>query len=102
MDASIRLEQNKTKVLGMAWQTLDDCLDVDTKDNLRIPRLVLDSTNDEVSDLIEIAHILRDALQPRFYRAAYVKIRKQNEVPRKSHHFKTRVGPPESSYFAST
>ncbi|GFX42527.1 hypothetical protein TNCV_260642 [Trichonephila clavipes] len=23
--------KNKTKVLGMAWQTLDDCLDVDTK-----------------------------------------------------------------------
>ncbi|GFU10267.1 uncharacterized protein TNCV_4803281 [Trichonephila clavipes] len=26
MDASIRLGTNKTKVLGMAWQTLDDCL----------------------------------------------------------------------------
>ncbi|GFW24952.1 integrase catalytic domain-containing protein [Trichonephila clavipes] len=47
MDASIRLGTNKTKVLGMAWQTLDDCLTLDTKDNLRIPRLVLDSTNDE-------------------------------------------------------
>ncbi|GFV89144.1 integrase catalytic domain-containing protein [Trichonephila clavipes] len=43
MDASIRLGTNKTKVLGMAWQTLDDCLTLDTKDNLRIPRLVLDS-----------------------------------------------------------
>ncbi|GFT92677.1 uncharacterized protein TNCV_2345721 [Trichonephila clavipes] len=91
MDASIRLGTNKTKVLGMAWQTLDDCLTLDTKelwikkitwdevlppklkekwliwckelpllDNLRIPRLVLDSTNDEVSDLIEI-HIFCDA-----------------------------------------
>ncbi|GFU52824.1 integrase catalytic domain-containing protein [Trichonephila clavipes] len=78
MDASIRLGTNKTKVLGMAWQTLDDCLTLDTKgtldkkitwdeilppklkekwliwckelpllDNLRIPRLVLHSTNDE-------------------------------------------------------
>ncbi|GFV43033.1 integrase catalytic domain-containing protein [Trichonephila clavipes] len=31
MDASIRLGTNKTKVLGMAWQTLDDCLTLDTK-----------------------------------------------------------------------
>ncbi|GFW58895.1 uncharacterized protein TNCV_4619961 [Trichonephila clavipes] len=30
MDASIRWEQTK-KVLGMAWQTLDDCLTLDTK-----------------------------------------------------------------------
>ncbi|GFX43566.1 integrase catalytic domain-containing protein [Trichonephila clavipes] len=89
MDASIRLGTNKTKVLDMAWQTLDDCLTLDTKgtldkkiildeilppkikenwliwckelpllDHLRIPRLDLDSTNDEVSDLTEI-HILR-------------------------------------------
>ncbi|GFT69597.1 uncharacterized protein TNCV_1298231 [Trichonephila clavipes] len=56
MDASIRLGTNKTKVLGMAWQTLDDCLTLILKvkekwliwckelpllDNLRIPRLVL-------------------------------------------------------------
>ncbi|GFW16552.1 integrase catalytic domain-containing protein [Trichonephila clavipes] len=55
MDASIRLGTNKTKVLGMSWQTLDDCLTLDTKelkekwliwckelpllDNLRIPRV---------------------------------------------------------------
>ncbi|GFT64746.1 hypothetical protein TNCV_2162201 [Trichonephila clavipes] len=31
MDASIRLGTNKTKVLGMAWQILDDCLTLDTK-----------------------------------------------------------------------
>ncbi|GFX43174.1 uncharacterized protein TNCV_2712181 [Trichonephila clavipes] len=72
MDASIRLGTNKTKVLGMAWQTLDDCLTLDTKDNLRIPRLVLDSTNDEVSDLIEI-HIFCDASKLAYGAAAYVK-----------------------------
>ncbi|GFX04884.1 integrase catalytic domain-containing protein [Trichonephila clavipes] len=73
MDASIRLGTNKTKVLGMAWQTLDDCLTLDTKDNLRIPRLVLDSTNDEVSDLIEI-HIFCDASKLAYGAAAYVKL----------------------------
>ncbi|GFU45001.1 DUF5641 domain-containing protein [Trichonephila clavipes] len=73
MDASIRLGTNKTKVLGMAWQTLDDCLTLDTKDNLRIPRLVLDSTNDEVSDLIEI-HIFCDASKLAYGAAAYVKM----------------------------
>ncbi|GFX79308.1 integrase catalytic domain-containing protein [Trichonephila clavipes] len=31
MDASIKLGTNKTKVLGMAWQTPDDCLTLDTK-----------------------------------------------------------------------
>ncbi|GFU75139.1 uncharacterized protein TNCV_2055821 [Trichonephila clavipes] len=72
MDASIRLGTNKTKVLGMAWQTLDDCLTLDTKDNLRIPRLVLDSTNDEVSDLIEI-HIFCDASKLAYGAAAHVK-----------------------------
>ncbi|GFW86174.1 integrase catalytic domain-containing protein [Trichonephila clavipes] len=72
MDASIRLGTNKTKVLGMAWQTLNDCLTLDTKDNLRIPRLVLDSTNDEVSDLIEI-HIFCDASKLAYGAAAYVK-----------------------------
>ncbi|GFX97863.1 integrase catalytic domain-containing protein [Trichonephila clavipes] len=66
MDASIRLATNKTKVLGIPLPILDDCLTLDTKelpqlDHLRIPRLVLDSTNDEVSfDLIEI-HIFCDA-----------------------------------------
>ncbi|GFS93767.1 integrase catalytic domain-containing protein [Trichonephila clavipes] len=148
MDASIRLGTNKTKVLGMAWQNLDDCLTLDTKgllefvsinentkrfmlqtigkifdplgllspftirikclthiqelwikkitwdeilppklkekwliwckelpllDNLRIPRLVLDSTNDEVSDLIEI-HIFCDASKLAYGAAAYVKL----------------------------
>ncbi|GFW78475.1 hypothetical protein TNCV_1380211 [Trichonephila clavipes] len=31
MDASIRLGTNKTKSVSMAWQTLDDCLTLDTK-----------------------------------------------------------------------
>ncbi|GFS91584.1 integrase catalytic domain-containing protein [Trichonephila clavipes] len=31
MNASISLGTNKTKVLDMAWQTLDDCLTLDTK-----------------------------------------------------------------------
>ncbi|GFX37154.1 uncharacterized protein TNCV_4797211 [Trichonephila clavipes] len=92
MDASIRLGTNKTKVLGMAWQTLDDCLTLDTKDNLRIPRLVLDSTNDEVSDLIEI-HIFFDASKLAYGAAAYVKVRKQNEVLVNLITSKTRVAP---------
>ncbi|GFX51379.1 integrase catalytic domain-containing protein [Trichonephila clavipes] len=165
MDASIRLGTNKTKVLDMAWQTLDDCLTLDTKgllefvsinintkrfmlqtigkifdplgllspftirikcliqelwikkitwdeilppklkekwliwskelpllDNLRIPRLVLDSTNDEVSDLIEI-HIFCDASKLAYGAAAYVKVRKQNEVLVNLITSKTRVAP---------
>ncbi|GFW47505.1 DUF1758 domain-containing protein [Trichonephila clavipes] len=72
MDASISLGKNETKVLGMAWQTLDDCLTLDTKDQLRIPRLVLDSTNDEISDLIEI-HIFSDASKLAYGAAVYVK-----------------------------
>ncbi|GFT20311.1 integrase catalytic domain-containing protein [Trichonephila clavipes] len=165
MDASIRLGTNKTKVLGMARQTLDDCLTLDTKgllefvsinentkrfmlqtigkifdplgllspftirikcliqelwikkvtwdeilplkvkekwliwckelpllDNLRIPRLVLDSTNDEVSDLIEI-HIFCDASKLAYGAAAYVKVRKQNEVLVNLIASKTRVAP---------
>ncbi|GFV15910.1 uncharacterized protein TNCV_988931 [Trichonephila clavipes] len=78
MDASISLETNETKVLGIAWQTLDDCLSLDTKDHLRIPRLVLDPTNDEVSDLIEI-HIFCDASKLAYGAADYVKVRKQKE-----------------------
>ncbi|GFT57730.1 integrase catalytic domain-containing protein [Trichonephila clavipes] len=42
-------------------------------DYLRIPRLVLDSTNDEVSDLIEI-HIFCDASKLAYGAAAYVKL----------------------------
>ncbi|GFW05747.1 uncharacterized protein TNCV_4627561 [Trichonephila clavipes] len=166
MDASIRLGTNKTKVLGMDWQTLDYCLTLDTKsllefisinentkrfmlqtigkifdplgllspftirikcliqelwikkitwdeiltpklkekwliwykelpllDHLRIPRLVLDSTNDEVSDLIEI-HIFCDASKLAYgAAAAYVKVRKQNEVLVNLITSKTRVAP---------
>ncbi|GFW16656.1 integrase catalytic domain-containing protein [Trichonephila clavipes] len=84
MDASISLETNKTKVLGMAWQTLDDCLTLDTK--------VLDSTNDEVSDLIEI-HIFCDVSKLAYIAAAYVKVRKQNEVLVNLITSKTRVAP---------
>ncbi|GFX21578.1 integrase catalytic domain-containing protein [Trichonephila clavipes] len=79
MDTSISLGTNKTKVLGMAWQILDDCLTLDNKDHLRIPRLVLDSTNDEISDIIEI-QILCDASKLAYGATAYVKVRKQNKV----------------------
>ncbi|GFW65450.1 integrase catalytic domain-containing protein [Trichonephila clavipes] len=123
MDASIRLGTKKTKVLGMAWQTLDDCLTLDTKgtldkkiswdeilppklkekwliwckelpllDHFRIPRLVLDSTKDGVSDLIEI-HTFCDASKLAYEAAAYVKVRKQNEVLVNLITSKTRVAP---------
>ncbi|GFX64585.1 integrase catalytic domain-containing protein [Trichonephila clavipes] len=165
MDAPIRLGTNKTKLLGMAWQTLDDCLTLGTKgllefvsinkntkrfmlqtigkifdplgllspftirikcliqelwikkitwdeilppklnekwliwckelpllDNLRIPRLVLDSTNDEVSDLIE-THIFCDASKLAYSAAAYVKVRKQNEMLVNLITSKTRAAP---------
>ncbi|GFX35268.1 integrase catalytic domain-containing protein [Trichonephila clavipes] len=61
-------------------------------DNLRIPRLVLDSANDEVSDLIEI-HIFCDASKLAYGAAAYVKVRKQNEVLVNLIASKTRVAP---------
>ncbi|GFU17255.1 integrase catalytic domain-containing protein [Trichonephila clavipes] len=80
------------KVLGMAWKTLDDCLTLDTKDHLRIPRLVLDSTNDEISDLIEI-HIFCDASKLAYGAAVYVKVRKQNEVLVNFITSKTKVAP---------
>ncbi|GFV16805.1 integrase catalytic domain-containing protein [Trichonephila clavipes] len=166
MDASIRLGTNKTKVLGMALQTLDDCLTLKTEgllefvsinentkrfmlqiigkifdplgllspftirikclthtgtldkkitwdenlpqklkekwliwckelpllDHLRIPRLVLDSTNDEVSDLIEY-YIFCDASKLAYGAAAYVKVRKPNEVLVNLITSKTRVAP---------
>ncbi|GFY16176.1 uncharacterized protein TNCV_2348211 [Trichonephila clavipes] len=67
MDASIRLGTNKTKVLGMAWQTLDDC-------NIAI-------------------HIFCDASKLAYGAAAYVKVRKQNEVLVNLITSKTRVAP---------
>ncbi|GFS55680.1 integrase catalytic domain-containing protein [Trichonephila clavipes] len=60
--------------------------------HLRIPRLVLDSTNDEVSDLIEI-HIFCDTSKLAYGAAAYVKVRKQNEVLVNLITSKTRVAP---------
>ncbi|GFT50469.1 uncharacterized protein TNCV_550911 [Trichonephila clavipes] len=85
MDASISLGTNKTKVLGMAWQTLDDYL--------TFPRLVLDSTNGEISDLIEI-NILYDASNLAYGAAVYVKVKKKhNEVLVNLITSKTRVAP---------
>ncbi|GFT49012.1 integrase catalytic domain-containing protein [Trichonephila clavipes] len=168
MDASISLGTNKTKVFSMAWQTLNDCLTLDTKgllkfisinentkrfmlqtigkifdplglllpftirikcliqelwiknitwdeiltpelkeksliwckelpllDHIRIPRLVFDSTNGEVSYLIEI-HIFCDASKLVYGAAAYVKVRKQNEVLVNLITSKTRVAPPKA------
>ncbi|GFU12156.1 integrase catalytic domain-containing protein [Nephila pilipes] len=36
VDTSVSLGSNKTKVLGLAWQTLEDCLTLDTKGLLEI------------------------------------------------------------------
>ncbi|GFX58447.1 retrovirus-related Pol polyprotein from transposon opus [Trichonephila clavipes] len=47
------------------------CKELPLLDHLRIPRLVLDSTNDEISDLIEI-HIFCDASKLAYGAAAYV------------------------------
>ncbi|GFS50136.1 uncharacterized protein TNCV_2681 [Trichonephila clavipes] len=97
MDASIRtLDKKKTwdeilppklKEKWLIW-----CKELPLLDNLRIPRLVLDSTNDEVSDLIEI-HIFCDASKLAYGAAAYVKVRKQNEVLVNLITSKTRVAP---------
>ncbi|GFW57053.1 hypothetical protein TNCV_3473361 [Trichonephila clavipes] len=48
------------------------------RDQLKIPRLVLDSTNDEIGDLIEI-HTFFDASKLTYGAAVYMKVRKQNE-----------------------
>ncbi|GFT42408.1 integrase catalytic domain-containing protein [Trichonephila clavipes] len=68
------------------------CKELPLFDHLRIPRLVLDSTNEEVSDLIEI-HIFCDASKLAYRAAAYVKVRKQNEVLVNLITSKTRVAP---------
>ncbi|GFV29064.1 integrase catalytic domain-containing protein [Trichonephila clavipes] len=57
----------------MVWQTLDDRLMLDTKDHLRIPSLVIDSTGDEISDCIGI-HIFCDASKLAYGAAVYVKL----------------------------
>ncbi|GFT79839.1 integrase catalytic domain-containing protein [Trichonephila clavipes] len=77
----------KLKEKWLIW-----CKELPLLDNLRIPRLVLDSTNDEVSDLIEI-HIFCDASKLAYGAAAYVKVRKQNEVLVNLITSKTRVAP---------
>ncbi|GFX76274.1 integrase catalytic domain-containing protein [Trichonephila clavipes] len=97
MDASIRTLDKKVtwdeilppkvKEKWLIW-----CKELPLLDNLRIPRLVLDSTNDEVSDLIEI-HIFCDASKLAYGAAAYVKVRKQNEVLVNLIASKTRVAP---------
>ncbi|GFT54633.1 integrase catalytic domain-containing protein [Trichonephila clavipes] len=60
--------------------------------SMRISRLVLDSTIDEISDLIE-SHIFCDASKLAYGAAAYVKVRKQNEVLVNLITSKTRVAP---------
>ncbi|GFV20157.1 uncharacterized protein TNCV_4194551 [Trichonephila clavipes] len=77
----------KLKEKWLIW-----CKELPLLDHLRIPRLVLDSTNDEVSDLIEI-HIFCDASKLAYGAAAYVKVRKQNEVLVNLITSKTRVAP---------
>ncbi|GFQ96035.1 integrase catalytic domain-containing protein [Trichonephila clavata] len=93
IDTSISLGTNKTKVLGMAWQTLDDCLtELPLLDHLRIPRLVLDSTNDEINYIIEI-HTFCDASKLAYGAAVYVKVRKHQKVLVNLITSKTRVAP---------
>ncbi|GFX66501.1 uncharacterized protein TNCV_1291821 [Trichonephila clavipes] len=86
MDASISLGTNKSEK-WLIW-----CKELPLLDHLRIPRFVLDSTNDELSDLIEI-HIFCDASKLAYGAAAYVKVRKQNEVLANLITSKTRVVP---------
>ncbi|GFV64070.1 hypothetical protein TNCV_2313631 [Trichonephila clavipes] len=50
MDAFISLGTNKTKVLGMAWQTLDNCLTFDTKGLLEFV-----STNENTKRFLTVA-----------------------------------------------
>ncbi|GFU64808.1 hypothetical protein TNCV_2003011 [Trichonephila clavipes] len=87
----------KVKEKWLVW-----CKELPLLDNLRIPRLVLDSTNDEVSDLtLKFTY----SAMPRklaYGAAAYVKVRKQNEVLDKSHHFKSEGGTLKAVTIAST
>ncbi|GFX95262.1 integrase catalytic domain-containing protein [Trichonephila clavipes] len=53
MDASIRLGTNKTKVLGMAWQTLDDCLTLDTKGSSKRWKQFVANRVQEISELTD-------------------------------------------------
>ncbi|GFV27960.1 uncharacterized protein TNCV_132771 [Trichonephila clavipes] len=93
MDASIRLGTNKTKVLGMAWQTLDDCLTLDTKE-LWIKKITWDEIlPPKVKEkwLIWCKELpLLDNLR---IPSSYVKVRKQNEVLVNLITSKTRVAP---------
>ncbi|GFT18560.1 integrase catalytic domain-containing protein [Trichonephila clavipes] len=77
----------KLKEKWLIW-----CKELSLLDNLRISRLVLDSTIDEISDLIE-SHIFCDASKLAYGAAAYVKVRKQNEVLVNLITSKTRMAP---------
>ncbi|GFW49736.1 integrase catalytic domain-containing protein [Trichonephila clavipes] len=90
LDKKITLDEILPPKLKEKW--LIWCKELPLLDNLRIPRLVLDSTNDEVSDLVEI-HIFCDASKLAYGAATYVKVRKQNEVLVNLITSKTRVAP---------
>ncbi|GFX19798.1 uncharacterized protein TNCV_2077041 [Trichonephila clavipes] len=77
MDASINLGTNKTKVIDMAWS------------QFLIQRMMCVC---EISDLIEI-HIFCNVSKLVYGAAAYVKVRKQNEVLINLIASETRVAP---------
>ncbi|GFS81499.1 uncharacterized protein TNCV_3112271 [Trichonephila clavipes] len=77
----------KLKKKWLIW-----CIELPLLDHLRIPRLVLDSTIGEISDLIEI-NIFCDVSKLAYGAVVYVKVRKQNEVLVNLITSKTRVAP---------
>ncbi|XP_055941645.1 uncharacterized protein LOC129971693 [Argiope bruennichi] len=58
---------------------LEWCRELPLLDELKIPRLVLDSTNDEKNDTIEI-HVFCDASKLAYGASVYVKLKKQDKV----------------------
>ncbi|XP_055928663.1 uncharacterized protein LOC129959796 [Argiope bruennichi] len=74
---------------------LEWCKELPLLDELKIPRLVLDSTTEEKNDSIEI-HVFCDASKLAYGASVYVKLKKQDKVYVNLITSKTRVAPLKS------